>query len=247
MNLQILGSSSAGNCYLFNSERETLVVECGLRFPLIKQALNFDLSRVAGCIVTHEHKDHSKGVDGAIEAGIDIYATSGTHVAMGTEKGHRSKIVQAGKQYQVGEFRIMSFDVKHDAAEPVGYLIHHQECGTVLFLTDSYYTEYTFRGLNNILVEANYCERLIDRLVSEGKLEDFRRRRLLTSHMSIQTCRDMLAANDLSAVNNIVLIHLSDGNSEADRFKREVEQETGKTVHIADAGLIIENFDKTPF
>jgi uncharacterized surface protein with fasciclin (FAS1) repeats len=64
--------------------------------------------------------------------------------------------------------------------------------------------------------------------------------------MSLDTCKRTLKANDLSQVNNIVLIHLSDGNSDAARFKREVQEVTGKTVWIADAGMEIP-FNRTPF
>mgnify|MGYP001408558766 CR=1 FL=1 len=41
-------------------------------------------------------------------------------------------------------------------------------------------------------------------------------------------------------------IHLSDGNSHEIEFKEKTEKATGKTVHVADAGMIID-FGKTPF
>jgi ribonuclease BN (tRNA processing enzyme) len=58
--------------------------------------------------------------------------------------------------------------------------------------------------------------------------------------MSLQTCIKTLKANDLSQVNNIVLIHLSDRNSDESRFKSDVERATGKVVHVADKGMIVE-------
>jgi hypothetical protein len=65
--------------------------------------------------------------------------------------------------------------------------------------------------------------------------------------MSLATCKKTLLANDLSKVRNIVLIHLSDSNSDARRFKKEIEDITGKVVHIADTDYTIENFSKTAF
>jgi uncharacterized surface protein with fasciclin (FAS1) repeats len=64
--------------------------------------------------------------------------------------------------------------------------------------------------------------------------------------MSIETCKGLLEANDLTAVNNIVLIHLSDGNSNAADFKKQVQDLTGKTVHIAGKDMVID-LNKTPF
>jgi len=79
-----------------------------------------------------------------------------------------------------------------------------------------------------------------------GENPKFLHDRVITSHMSLDNCKGMLGANDLTAVNNIVLIHLSDGNSDARRFKKEVEEQTGKTVHVAEAGMVLD-FNKTPF
>jgi arylsulfatase A-like enzyme len=62
----------------------------------------------------------------------------------------------------------------------------------------------------------------------------------------VAKAEEFLQANDISKVNNIVLIHLSDGNSHAERFKREVKEQTVRTVNIAEAGLDIP-FNKTPF
>ena len=64
--------------------------------------------------------------------------------------------------------------------------------------------------------------------------------------MSYDTCEEVLQANDLSKVNNIVLIHLSPGNSNAIAFKQGIKCLTGKNVHIADKGVVID-FNKSPF
>jgi phosphoribosyl 1,2-cyclic phosphodiesterase len=100
--------------------------------------------------------------------------------------------------------------------------------------------------LNNILIEANYRFDLLEKNIKAGRIPTILRDRTLQSHMSLETCKEALQANDLSAVNNIVLIHLSDGNSNANEFKQEVYSLTGKSVHVADAGMKL-NFNKSPF
>ena len=57
---------------------------------------------------------------------------------------------------------------------------------------------------------------------------------------------DALKANDLTRVNNIVLIHISEGNGDAVAFRDGIAKATGKTVHVAKPGLRI-SFNKTPF
>src|SRR5688572_659371 len=246
MQLQIINSNSSGNAYILSNDKEALLIECGVLWEKIKQAIGYQISKIAGCIVTHEHKDHCKAVGNILGAGINVWATVGTHMAMGTDKHHRAKAVKQGYEFSIGSFTIKAFEVKHDCADPVGYLVSHPECGTVLFLTDSYYCEYNFAGLNNIIIEANYCQRILDERLEAGTNPKFLRDRVITSHMSLATCKLTLEAYDLAQVNNIVLIHLSDGNSDAKRFKKEVEEVTGKLVHVAEAGMTIP-FNKKPF
>lgn len=250
MILKVLGSSSAGNCYLLEDEKETLILEAGLRFDAIKKALKFNLRKVVGCLISHEHGDHCKGAAEMVAAGITLYATPGTHKGINAflkmPRSHRQIDIIQGVQFYVGSFRIIPFDVKHDAYQPCGFLINHPETGTILFVTDTYYVPNTFRGLNNVIVEANFCQKILDERMANGESPDFLRNRIFKSHMSLATCKDLLRANDLSKVNNIVLIHLSDSNSDAKRFQKEVTEVTGKVVHIAEPGLQV-NFSKQPF
>jgi len=58
------------------------------------------------------------------------------------------------------------------------------------------------------------------------------KKRILKSHFSLENVKEFLKANDLSRVQEIWLLHLSDGNSDAERFKREIQELTGKMVFI---------------
>lgn len=243
MNLKVIGTGSQGNAYLLETKDEALLIECGVRFDLIKKALDFNLSKVVGCLVTHEHGDHAKAVKDVLNAGIDVYTTDLTHKAMNTSKHHRSQEID-GRALMIGDFKVMAFDVKHDAADPSGFLIYHPECGKVLFLTDTFYSPYTFEGLNNIIIEANFSKEIMKRRLSDM---EFLKNRILQSHMSIETCCDFLRENDTSQVNNVVLIHLSDGNSNEVAFKKQAQAAVpGKKVTVASNGMKI-NFNKTPF
>jgi phosphoribosyl 1,2-cyclic phosphodiesterase len=247
MQLHIINSNSAGNGYILEANNgEAILIECGVRFQKIKEALDFRLDRVAGALVTHKHGDHCISINDVLDKGIKVYATFKEHDAMGTRNHHNAMCVVKKHPFNVGSFEVIAFEVKHDTPDPVGYLIRHAECGTVLFLTDTVYSPYTFDGLNNIIVEANYCEKILAARLDAGEEPEKVRDRVITSHMSIDNCIDLLHANDLSAVNNIVLIHLSNRNSHAKQFHQRVEQATGKQVTIADAGVSI-NFDLTPY
>jgi phosphoribosyl 1,2-cyclic phosphodiesterase len=181
-----------------------------------------------------------------MKLGIDVYASAGTLKARFVEDQPRAIAIFAKQSFQIGNFKIMAFDVEHDAKEPLGFLIDHPDCGKTLFLTDTFYCKYTFPGLNNIIIEANYSKEIIDRKYGAESGKEFLRNRILKSHFSLENCKDMLSANDLTQVNKIVLIHLSDSNSDEKQFVKEVAGLTHKVVLAAVNGMEI-NFDKTPF
>ncbi|WP_294267708.1 MBL fold metallo-hydrolase [uncultured Chryseobacterium sp.] len=243
MKLKVIGSGSKGNAYLLENQQEAILIECGVNIREIKKAVEFNVGKISGCLVTHEHGDHAKSINEVMAAGIDVYATSGTFSKTSSGSSHRKKIIPQKGTFRVGNFNVVSFPTIHDVAEPCGFLIHHADCGTVLFLTDTVYSPYTFTGLNNIIIEANYDGEIMNDRLSGAK---FLRNRIYNSHMSIETCLEFLEANDLSQVNNIVLIHLSDGNSHEAEFARKVAGITGKETHVADNGMVIP-FNKTPF
>ncbi|MGB3452909.1 MAG: MBL fold metallo-hydrolase [Moheibacter sp.] len=246
MKLKVIGTGSTGNAYLLETVDETLMIECGVNSALIIQALNFDLHKVVGCIITHEHNDHSKSIFDIMKWGIEVYATEGTLKAKKAELSANSHAIRKNEKFNVGGFTIMAFKTIHDAADPVGYLIQHKECGLTLFLTDTAYVEYQFPGLNNLIIEANYDMKIIREKMGPDSELKFLKNRILTSHFNIDNCIEFLNVNDLTAVNNIVLIHLSDGNSNEADFRKRVQDATGKTVHVADNGMEID-FNSTPF
>jgi phosphoribosyl 1,2-cyclic phosphodiesterase len=239
MNLKVLGSGSSGNCYLLEGKNETLILECGIRYKDILKGLNFNLNNVIGCLVTHEHKDHSKAINDLIKYGIDVYTSKGTAEACKV-KGHRIKHIESERAINIGEFIILPFATQHDAVEPLGFLIYHKEIGKLLFITDSYYCRYKFNEINHILVECNYSQKILSENLEQGLIPNSLKNRLLKSHFSLSNVKEFLKVNDLKEVRNIILIHLSDTNSNASVFQEEIEKLTGKPTYIADKNLEIE-------
>lgn len=247
MLLKVLASGSKGNCYLLQSKDETLIIECGINYKGILKGLNFSLSNVVGCLVTHEHKDHSKALQELLRSGIDVYTSVGTARAIVKEcevieTHHRLNFVKSEEQFKTGNFTVVPFGAQHDAAEPLGFLIQHKDIGKLLFITDSYYCQYKFKGLNHILIECNYAGDILSDNIVQGLIPISLRNRLLKSHFSLNNVKEFLKFNDLSQVRDITLIHLSDGNSNAQQFKDEIEKLTGKPVYVAEKGLELDLF-----
>lgn len=229
MKFTSFASSSRGNLYQLSHGGSALLIEAGVSLKKIKKALSFKLSGISGCLVTHEHADHSKAARDLMKSGIDIYCTRGTADALSLS-GHRLNIIQAMKQFQVGPWSVLPFDTVHDAAEPVGFLIGHKDGGKLLFATDSGYLQNRFKGLTHIAIEVNFSGEILKAKVAQGEVHPDVARKLWGRHMSLETVMDMLKANDLSQVQEIHLLHLSDQNSAAELFKQEIQDLTGKPV-----------------
>lgn len=233
MIFKCLGSSSKGNGYLLTSSKgETLIIECGVSVKEVKKALNFDLSGVVGALASHCHLDHIGRIKEYCTAGIDIY-TESVNISTIKIQSHRIKGIFKRCIFNLGGFKVMGFSVEHDIP-CLGYLIEHSEMGRMVFITDTKYVGFNFPNLNHIMVESNYSIDIMNERLISGSLDGYLRNRVMESHLEFGTAKEFILSNDLSQVRTICLLHLSDGNSDAARFKRETEELTGKPTFIAD-------------
>lgn len=246
MKLICIGSSSSGNSYILQSETSCLLIEAGVSLMEVKKALDFDLSKISGCFISHSHGDHAGWMVDYLASGIDVWVSEGTlHDKQPLSVNRLPLLYEHGVSHNVGGFKVKPFKVVHDV-ECHGFLIDHPESGLICFLTDTHYSPFRFSGVSQWLIESNFDQRILDENVLKGRIPAVVRNRVMKSHMSLQTCKVLLQANDLSNTRNIVLLHLSDGNSNAAAFKSEIEGLTGKPVTIADKGVTIELNNK-PF
>ncbi len=224
-------SSSAGNFYVLDDGKEKLLIEAGIRMSKIMKALNFDLSNIVGCLLSHSHLDHAKSARELSERSIDIYSVKETFSSLGLE-GRKFHHIEHLKQFSVGGYIILPFPLEHDVVN-TGYLIYSRHAKQkILFLTDSYYCRYRFNKVDYYAVECNHSIEILKDKLSNKELNRCRYNRLLKSHFSLENIKKFLKANDLSSLKHIYLLHLSKQNSIPELFKNEVQKQTGIPVTI---------------
>ena len=224
MVLKVLSSSSSGNCYILESDTEALIIEAGLPFMEVKKALNFNVRKIVGVICSHRHLDHSKYIAEYENAGIRVWKPY-----FDNDAGYEIETRYFGKK-----FTVRDFDLVHDV-DCLGFHIQHPDIGTMVYATDTEYIKYRFKNLNHILVEANYSDDLIDN-------EAVNREHVLRGHMSLQTALDFISTNDNPALRNVVLLHLSDKNSDSEQFLQKTKETVkyGADCYIAEKGLEVD-------
>ncbi len=238
MELKVLGSSSSGNCYILDNGNEALILEAGVAFAKVKKALGFNLRKVAGCLITHQHDDHAKYIRNVVECGITTLALPEVWTAKQIQSS-RAVAIQPYKGYKLGRFKVLPFPACHDVP-CVGYHIIHPDCGRVLFLTDSCDCLQIFPKLNHLLIECNYSTFNLLEAVNKGYTLKSQIERLPNSHMELDTCKRVIREHDLTDVQEIVLLHLSAHNSDREHFISEIERHTGRVVYAASPGLTID-------
>ena len=232
MTVKILASGSTGNSYIISDSHTTLLLDAGIALKQIQRGIGFKLSDVLGCLLTHEHQDHSKAGLDLMKQGIDVYTSKGTADAMGWG-GHRLHIIKSKDIFTINTLEITAFDVTHDCKEPLGFVVKSIITGEkLLCFTDTAFVKYRFTGLTHILGECNYDKSILLENVRLGVVNMTGARRIINSHMSIDTFCDMLKANDLSRLQQIYLLHLSDRNSDERAFKERVQRLTGAEVYV---------------
>lgn len=107
----------------------------------------------------------------------------------------------------------------------------------MLYISDTKYCPTVFKGINHVLIEANYDQKLLDSNPNYiGALRD----RVMNSHMRIDTTRDFIEKINNPSLYSVCLIHISSSNSDVERFKEEIEKVTYANVTVAKAGTVLE-------
>jgi len=223
-----LASSSKGNAYIVQDDGvPPLLLEPGLPIKELRDKLReygVDLPDLAGCLVSHEHGDHSKAVKDLLKVGVDCWMSEKTAQALGVLSHHRTH--HNFESLKISGWSIIMFNLEHDAVEPKGFLIGHRS-ERLLFIPDTAYVENRFQGITVIAVECNNISEILNKNVQQGYIPAVVGKRVRRNHMSLENLIVMLKANDLSQCRAIYLMHLSDGNSDERRMIQEIQAATG--------------------
>jgi phosphoribosyl 1,2-cyclic phosphodiesterase len=234
MRVRPIASSSAANATLLESEGRTLLLDAGVPYRELQRATGHRLASLDGVLLTHEHGDPARAArDLLARALAKIVATRGTLEALGIDADPRAAAIEPLVSRELlGYWKILAFPVVHDAREPVGFVVS-SPTGKALYLTDAAFTRYRFVGITHALVEANHEPALVDAAVRAGATDAKLASRIRANHLSLQGALRVLDRIRGRSLEEVWLLHLSDGHSDARRFREVVELETGVPTYVA--------------
>lgn len=128
-----LYSGSSGNSLFVESDNTKILIDAGESAKKITEALsliNVDIKDIDAILVTHEHSDHVKGLGTLSKKyNIPVYANSKTFDAMPEQvekiNCNNQKKFQICDKFEIGDLKVSSFEIPHDAANPCGFNIYH--------------------------------------------------------------------------------------------------------------------------
>lgn len=226
IDIKVLASGSKGNCYLIDNGETKLLLDAGIPFNQIQIGCDFRVSDISGCLVSHRHGDHAKAIKDLLKRGINVYGPKDLQ-----NINPQISVLKPLIKYNIGSFMIVPFELTHDV-ECYGYQINSIGKQKLVYITDTAYVRYTFSELTHVMIEANYDTEIIRKNTLNMDINGNLASRIIQSHMDIKTVEEFLDANDLSKLQQIYLLHLSDSNSNADEFKDRIQKKTGAEVYV---------------
>lgn len=217
-----LASGSSGNCIFVGNDNSGVLVDCGVSGKEILANLNnigICSSTIKAVLVTHEHSDHIKSV-GIIsrKLGIPIYANINTWSSMsgliGEVKSENIRYFASGEEFEIGGIGIRTFNIPHDAADPVGFCFY-EDNKKVSIATDLGYFSDTVRenisGSDLVMLESNHDIEML----KVGRYPYFLKRRILGEHGHLSNEAAGHAVYELlqTGVREVLLGHLSKENN----------------------------------
>ena len=162
-----LYSGSSGNSLFVETPNTKILIDAGVSCKKIETALNdinINPSSLDGILVTHEHIDHVQAL-GTLSKKYDlpVFVNQETLDAMPKQRDKISdkniKLFKVNDNFEIGDLKIHSFSIPHDAANPCGFSLYKDDKKISIATDIGHMTNSILKNLEEslfVLLEANY-------------------------------------------------------------------------------------------
>jgi len=225
MQIYTLFSGSSGNCVYVKDKNTEILIDAGKSAGAIEKsltALNSSLYGIKAIFLTHEHTDHTAGLEIISKKHhVPVHVTYPSYKALSSLTYLPSCVKQHEIRYDiaVGSLKIRSFEIPHDSSQNVGFVIENEDGERLGIATDiGHITEEivsSLAGCKYVIIESNHDINML----KSGPYPYFLKQRILSDrgHLCNEECARLalfLAENGASV---ITLAHLSRENNTPDK------------------------------
>lgn len=233
LRFSILASGSSGNAMVVENGEARLLIDAGLsarRIEMLMEQMETSCTRLDAVLVTHEHADHIQGLGAlARRYNVPVYANARTWEAMekkvGELKPEQRKTFQTGETLDFGLLQVTSFEVSHDAAEPVGFSFTQGD-SKVCLMTDMGYVSPNVKEAaaeaDVLIIECNHDTEML----RAGRYPWNVKRRILgdLGHLSNDAAAEALTELLSEKTQKVYLAHLSRDHNMLELARMTVRQ-----------------------
>lgn len=217
--LASIASGSNGNCYYIGTETEAVFIDAGISCrETVRRMdnLGLDIRSIKAIFITHEHTDHTRGVEVISKKhGIPVYITAATHSSgrLHLEPG-LVRPFEAGVPVQLGGLTIIPFPKWHDASEPHSFTVSGNGLTAGVFTdigSNCGHVDHHFSQCHAAFLESNYD----DEMLENGRYPLYLKRRIrgMEGHLSNAQALDLFLGKRHPALQLLILSHLSAENN----------------------------------
>jgi phosphoribosyl 1,2-cyclic phosphodiesterase len=224
MRFCILSSGSSGNSALVVTDGSCILLDAGLsarRLGALIANAGEAIERVDAVFVTHEHSDHSSGIESLKKfPNLRFFANAATARAVQSELTWSPlwQIFETGASFKYRDIDVESFAIPHDAQDPVGFRFTSglddlfSPRRTLAWVTDLGHAPQNVRDRiresDVVVVEANHCPRMLE---ADPRRSWSLKRRIggRHGHLSNERMSELLSSVASPRWRRIYLAHLS--------------------------------------
>jgi phosphoribosyl 1,2-cyclic phosphodiesterase len=217
--LASLNSGSNGNCYYIGNGEEAVLIDAGISCRETEKRmarLELPIHSVTAIFITHEHTDHTRGVEVlSRKHNIPVYITGKTH--QNSRLYLEERLVRrysAGTPVHIGSLRVDPFPKFHDASEPHSFTVSSNGLTAGVFTDIGSPCEHVTHHLSQChaaFLEANYDEEMLE----NGRYPIYLKRRIRgpEGHLSNDQALDLFSTYGSQRMKLLILSHLSAENN----------------------------------
>lgn len=218
--LASINSGSNGNCYYIGNDKEAVLIDAGLSCRETEkrmQRMGLELKKVKALFISHEHRDHIKGLEIlSRKHRLPVYISVPTLNRSGLKLEQQLvRPLFAGVSVAIGSLTINPFNKYHDAADPYSFTVE-QENTCIGIFTDigrvCKNLSMHFRKCHAAFLEANYDELMLE----NGRYPYHLKKRIRGGHghLSNKEALDLFISCRPTQMSHLFLSHLSANNND---------------------------------
>jgi phosphoribosyl 1,2-cyclic phosphodiesterase len=227
-----LSSGSSGNCYYIGNEFHGILIDAGISATSIRKFLktmDISMQTIMGVLITHNHKDHIKGLEVLIRKNsLPAFTTRKIWKSILTPKtkiySDSIREIPLQEKFHLAGFDIEAFPVSHDAPETIGFHICAgdkkitiaTDLGHICQISAPYIKE-----ANLIVIESNYDEEML----INGSYPYYLKKRIQSDHGHLGNLQTSVFLADCirEDLSHICLAHLSKNNNTPEKALQKLQ------------------------